>query len=162
MELPEESNENNQIKRTNLLSVVCILSFVNGLFSLFSHLSNAFMGVSKQQAEETAKIIYEAFPELKEQTLNYYSVWVDAYFTHELTNGILFTMGLIGVYEMFKMRKRGYFMYGVAHLLLSFYPVLFIVHNAFSEQLVVFSALITLLFLILYGSQLKHMKTDTK
>jgi len=71
---------------------------------------------------------------------------------------ILFALlSLFGVFLMFKLKKNGFYLYSVVNLFWMLVPVYFIGMEVGMMMLGV-GALITILFIILYAVNLKHME----
>lgn len=149
--------EKPKIKRPPLLTICCYLSFMFGVYFGLGHLLS-FVEGSSVDVESVTDSLSMNLGDLEASIEAYYKAWAMDSRKHDLLNFTLYVMGLIGVAEMFKLRKRGFFMYGVAHLLISFYPLLMVKNNAFSQMLAYQFGGFTVLFLILYGVNLKHMK----
>ena len=142
-----------------LLRVICMLSGVNGIFFSVTHLLAATEGNTSQGIDATIDNIVKQLPDLnKAYIVEYYDHLQTNMGVYNLSNGLLFILGLIGVYEMFRLRKRGFLMYTIAHIAISLYPIVMVHHNPFSEILLLQSGAITLLFVVLYAVNLKHMK----
>ncbi len=116
-----------------------------------SHPDDNVFNAVKQAEGQTDMLVYAQ---------EFEQVFRQAHINHHLSIAALFIMGLFGVREMYKLRKRGFFMYGLSHILIVFYPVLMVHQNAFSERQATFDGAVTLLFIVFYASQLKHMRSD--
>lgn len=139
MEISQQEN----IKRPDLLTVLCILTFIgSGLASI----SNIFFYLNHDFLLETLD---------KD---------VDAFFGQELVlelpkslfilSGIFYFSSLVGAILMWKLRKVGFHTYAISQI------ILLIVTTAYlkSDNFPIFGILITILFIILYHKNIKFMQ----
>lgn len=139
MEISQQEN----IKRPDLLTVLCILTFIgSGLASI----SNIFVYLNHDFLLETLD---------KD---------VDAFFGQELVlelpkslfilSGIFYFSSLVGAILMWKLRKVGFHTYAISQI------ILLIVTTAYlkSDNFPIFGILITILFIILYHKNIKFMQ----
>jgi len=151
-----EHKEEEPKQRSKLLIVICWLSIMNGVFALFSHV----LAVSEEPEvtmDDTIALQLETFGDLSSEIEGYFNAFLEYFTSYNLTLAVLYIMGLIGVFEMSRLRKRGFFMYGVAHLGISFFPIMIVLYNDYSLILTTQYIIFTMLFLVLYGTQLKYM-----
>lgn len=131
--------QTEKIKRPDLLSALCILSFVgSGLAFIGYFLASLFF-------EKTSELIIK------------YSNW----HTVEAISPLYFTVimalsagSLIGAIRIWKRHKDGFYLYIFAQLAIMFLPVIWINWAAFSNTNVIFTGI----FFIGYGINFKHFK----
>lgn len=131
--------QTEKIKRPDLLSALCILSFVgSGLAFIGYFLASLFF-------EKTSELIIK------------YSNW----HTVEAISPLYFTVimalsagSLIGAIRIWKLHKDGFYLYIFAQLAIMFLPVIWINWAAFSNTNVIFTGI----FFIGYGINFKHLK----
>lgn len=71
-----------------------------------------------------------------------------------LTLAVLYILSLQGVNEMWKLQRRGFFVYATAQLAILAVPLLRMGEDAFSAVSVIF----TVLFIVAYATQYKKLK----
>lgn len=131
--------QTEKIKRPDLLSALCILSFVgSGLAFIGYFLASLFF-------EKTSELIIK------------FSNW----HTVEAISPLYFTVimalsagSLIGAIRIWKLHKDGFYLYIFAQLAIMFLPVIWINWAAFSNTNVIFTGI----FFIGYGINFKHLK----
>ena len=131
--------QTEKIKRPDLLSALCILSFIgSGL---------AFIGYF------LASLFFEKTSELIIKYSNWHSVEAISplYFTVIMA---LSAGSLIGAIRIWKLHRDGFFIYLFSQFIILFLPVLWINRNAFSP----IGAIFTLIFFIGYGLNWKSFK----
>ncbi len=131
-------------KRPTFLTVICILSFVGiGLSVIGYFAAFALMGVA-QAAVNTAEGMGATVTDVEGPSMG--ALW--AYIIGGFAMVIL---ALIGVIKMWKLQKSGFYMYTIAQ-------VVAIVLGVVASQFTVFSAVVPVAFIVMYGLNLKHMK----
>jgi hypothetical protein len=118
----------NEIKktRTNLLSALCILTFIGSTLSFIGYF--------------LASLFFEKAAELIIAYSNWHSV--DAispfYFTLFMA---LSAVSLVGAIRMWKLHRDGFFIYSVAQIIILFLPAFWIGWNSFSATGAIFTAI---------------------
>ncbi len=153
------TNQTVDTEYPKYLKVLCTLSAINGFTSIFFRIYSAFSHPD-DNAFNAIKQLEDGDKGMVKYAQEYEQAFRLSYVNHHLSIAALFVMGMFGIYEMYKLRKRGFFMYGLAHILIVFYPMLMVCQNAFSERQAMFDGGVTILFIALYASQLKHMKVE--
>lgn len=155
--------EENKIQRPTLLKVLLILSFIGSSWSMFSGLSNAMSQPSEERVESIIKIMdqvgdgSEEAIELNKQIIDYvYSVNQNIV-NYGAVEFMLYAISLIGIYLMYKNRRMGFTVYMVVQTLLLGTPIYFGGYSFFSSTITVIYGFITMIFFILYSTQLKYM-----
>ncbi|HEY4800696.1 MAG TPA: hypothetical protein VII99_16570 [Bacteroidia bacterium] len=151
-------------QRTTFLTVLCILSFINGgmniLFnipSLFTpNIMEPYVEMMKQMPQTDsntppfiASMMHEVI-QMVERMSEHYSMII-------FSTILLALMSVIGVWMMWHLKKAGFLFYCTAQILWTITPFIFFGTNTLITLAVVFSGFITLIFIILYGLQLKRM-----
>lgn len=142
-------------KRPVFLTVLCILSWVAGGFSVVISLvmlmTKDFMIEAIERSMDFVQTDHEV--EVLEATIENFNL------TASLNFG-LYAISIIAVIMMFKLNKVGFYIYAVTHTVLLVYPmVLMPFGNDMAAMLgIAFSVAIYLAFIIMYGVNLKHMK----
>lgn len=146
-----------KVERTKLLKVICWLSSMFGFFNVLTNLFSIDDDPEVAIGQGIGAQI-ENLPNFESEIVEYFTYYVESYVQHNLSLAVLYIMGLFGVYQMYMLKKRGFFMYGLAHIFISFYPVMMVHSNDYSLLLSAQFFAVTVIFVVLYGTQLKHMK----
>jgi hypothetical protein len=132
-------------KRPNLLTVLCILTFIGSGMNFFSSIViaafyNSFTEVVRTLAEKFSipgiDLILESPP---------------SFF---FTSGILYVFSFAGAFLMWNLKKIGFHVYTIAQILLILAPMYFL--NLPGPSL--FDILFSGMFVILYSINLKNLK----
>lgn len=160
-------HENNQPKKKQTIKILAILSWIYIGITIIGLLGSIFQGqMSEEELEfEKAELLSTMTPESVEmfgkeffqESIRILEVANENFAVMTLLNVIVVIIGLYGVIEMFNLRKRGYYFY-IGYSLL---PII-ISYSFFGTGLLVnlgaiFTLVFSILFLILYGYQLKNM-----
>lgn len=153
----------SEIKRTSLLKVLLILSFIGSSWSMFSGLGNALSQPSEERLNSIIEIL-EQVNDGKEETELFLSDTID-YFSNINRNIVnygavefmLYAISLIGIYLMYKNRRIGFTVYMIAQVLVLGVPIYFGGYNSVSVMVTLFFGFISMIFFALYSTQLKYM-----
>ena len=129
-------------KRPDLLSIVCILTFIGSGLGAFSNL------VITTSFEETMELLNSSdfdFPGM--------ALFKTASYGFFLTGTILYSTSLFGAIRMWKLHKIGFHFYVISQTLLFILPMIYIKEYPFPY----IDLLITAFFIILYARNLKFM-----
>ncbi len=130
-------------KRTDLLTVLCVLTFIGSGLAAFS---NLFIFLS---FEEMLTIVDEYEVEIPG-----FDMMMSGGRRFFITGFILYTFSWVGALQMWKQRKIGFHLYTGAQIFILVLPVIMIVSYQFS----IFSLLFTAVFIAGYAINLKFMK----
>jgi hypothetical protein len=135
----------NPARRSRLLTVLCILTFIwSGLICFSSLMAFLFFDMFRAAAPEAAKIWKQ--PELAQLFMNARP----AYFASEAGISVL---AIAGAAMMWQLRKLGFHLYTIAQILLIIVPMYFFR----LPGPVIQDILVSGVFVLLYGSNLKTM-----
>lgn len=155
-------------KRPTFLTVLCILSFIGSGLLLGSTIVNYF----------TFESSYPAQMEKWEETMeNLSDAGIDSGFAYNGVENSLITLektsqnlgqitganalfallSLLGVFLMFKLKKNGFYLYTFANLFWILVPLVLIDFNA-AMMTAIMTGVVTVIFVILYAMNLKHME----
>lgn len=146
-----------------LLKVILILSFIGSSFSMFTGLQNAMSNPSMERVDSFRKIFENIQDEnaetemFKEQAVEYIkniNLNIRAYGIWDL---VFSFFSVMGVYLMFRLRKIGFHIYTGAQVLLLADVILFGGYSVFTVTMTFVFGFFTMLFIVMYASQLKHM-----
>lgn len=135
--------ENTGRKRPDLLTVLCILTFIGSGTGAFSNLM-----ITMNYDETMDYLKQEAFEWPLMELLS------RAGYGFFLTGTLLYSTSLAGAIQMWKMRKIGFHLYLVAQILLLLLPLIYIGDYPFPW----FDLLITTVFVYLYWKHVRLMK----
>ena len=151
-------------ERPKFISVLCILSWIYVAFAALSGLSNALtpqekleeqLEVSKAQIEESPM----ASSEFMQDMLTFSDATMESAKTMNLIVMILILIEGAAVFMMFKQQRNGFWIYSIVQILIIAVSVYYLPWpNVFTIMVVGFYVLLSALFIILYGVNLKHMK----
>lgn len=165
----ENPFQENKLSRPTFLTVLCILTFIGSgwgiLSQLFALLGSSLVDSSTQIEQYSAAMdsiedagtasflsgLLSSSQEVLQATLMYARQIA-------VISLVLSTLSLLGAILMFKLRRIGFWIYSAAQVLMLFVTPYF---AGFSMLIVVgmlFSALFTILFIILYAVNLKYMR----
>lgn len=156
-------------KRPTFITVLCILSFIgSGGFGL---LQSVYQYVTFDQTypnkvaqiEEGIQKLEDAgmdsgfFYESAQNGLLVLEKTAENLAPMTATNVLFALLSLLGIFLMFKLKKNGFYLYAVANLFWMLVPIYFIGMEVGMMTLGI-AGIITILFIILYAVNLKHME----
>ncbi len=160
--VPEEK------KASSFLKVLCVLTYVgSGGGALNSLISITFGGnVEDQMAEAQTQMmqLYDAAsssPFAQELILAYVDMidqLVESYMAMNLTALLAQLLNVTGAALMWKLKRNGFYLYTLGQLITIVMPMVFFGFNLIGGIMIASGAIFSILFLVLYGTQLKHMK----
>lgn len=137
-----ENRTGQPIKRPDLLKLLCILTFIgSGLASV----SNLFIYLSFDEILLLKDEYTQILPEMETILSGGKRFFLTGFF--------LYTISLVGAFNMWKLRKIGFHLYTVAQLFILIMPVVFIKSYPFSF----IGLIVTAIFVGAYASNLKLM-----
>ena len=136
-------SQKEPFKRSDLLTVLCVLTFIGSGLAAFS---NLFIFLS---FEEMLTIVDEYEVEIPG-----FDMMMSGGRRFFITGFILYTFSWVGALQMWKLRKIGFHLYTGAQIFILILPVAMIVSYQFS----IFSLLFTAVFIAGYAINLKFMK----
>lgn len=164
-----ENNENND-KRPTMLMVVSIMSLVHMAWSLLKNIQSFFSGPMNKDEIESYKVeVTKSINSIQDVSITWLEDLlrstiemvesVNAHHTLNVLTGIfILFIGIAGVLLMFNRRKVGFHTYIIYSFLASVQVYLFVSPSLLSNMLVIFSLIISGIFVLLYGLNLKWMK----
>ncbi len=141
----EEKKSDNVLKRPDLLTVLCILSFIGGGLAL---LSNILIYLFNDEMRTV--LSSQNFQTFMGAKLNF-SMFLTISPSFFLLQALFSALSIIGVALMWKMSQMGFHLYTTAQIVLLIIPKLFISGLPFPW----FELSLSLLFVYLYGKSLK-------
>ena len=156
-------------KRPTLLTVICILSFLFGAYSLYSDIRLGFTDAAQQDLEEAQAQIQESMDQMgdaasspmvaqmMESAMAMAEKSVEQAKPMAYTGLVLTIIGLIGVWLMWNLRKNGFWLYLISSIGSLITPVVFLGGGMMTILSVGLIGLVSILFIILYAVNLKHM-----
>jgi hypothetical protein len=135
------------VKRPELLTILCILTFVG---SGSSFVANGFLYLMFDQVKEIIG---------QQEELSFLGSEINLSFLLEIKpvfffiQAALYFLSVMGAYQMFKLRKVGFHLYAVSQILLLIIPKVFIPVLPFPF----FELVVSTVFIFLYYKNLKFM-----
>ncbi|HMU15766.1 MAG TPA: hypothetical protein PKE53_17390 [Flavobacteriales bacterium] len=155
-------------KRPTLLTVLCILSFIGGILGLWDGYKNAFTDAPQKALEEAKAQVQESMDQLGSDNpmagmMNDMIATAEKGVENAKTLGysnLAFSLiSLAGVWMMWNLKKTGFWLYLLASI--GGLAVMFSVLGGgglFANITSILAVVITAVFIILYGVNLKHMR----
>lgn len=131
------------VKRTDLLTVLCILTFIGSGLAAFSNL------LIYLSYEEMLTIVDENGIEIPG-----FDIMMSGGRKFFITGFVLYTFSWVGALQMWKLRKIGFHLYTGAQIFILLLPVIMIASYRFS----IFNLLFSAAFIAGYAINLKLMK----
>lgn len=163
--------ENEKPKRPTFLVVLAVLSYIWIGIGTIGVLISLLSGPSSQeQMEQQEAQLYESIQVMNESGMDDFVSLIETslqqakyinnevFYTINILNLLSFIIGFIGVYLMMKLKKIGFHLY-VAYSLL---PII-VMYAIIPAELIIgasiiFSVILSAIFCVLYGLNLKHME----
>lgn len=133
---------NGKPKRPDLLTLLCILSFIG---SGLAALSNLIVTISWDNIGEivaASGITVPGIEQMLATSRNFFTI-----------SSMLYFISLVGVIKMWKLKKTGFHIYTISQILLLILPSFYISELGFPT----IPVLVTTMFVLLYASNLKYM-----
>ena len=137
-----EVTNNGENKRPEMLSIICVLTFIGSGLAAFSNL-----------------VIYLSFDMLLETYesggLNIPGADIIFAFAKSffIISFLLYSFSFIGAINMWRLKKLGFHLYAIAQILLLIVPTLYVK----TDQFPLFGFLVTAAFILFYFRHLKFM-----
>ena len=155
-------------QRPTLLTVICILSFIMGLFSLWSGYRNAFTDAPQEALLEAKAQMEESMAQLGDQGTPMVQEMLESAITLAeksvekakpmgYAEIVVALLSLFGVWSMWNLRKMGFWVYLLASIAGLAMPVVFLGGGLMTMLSVGIGGFISIVFIILYAVNLKHM-----
>ncbi len=156
-------------KRPTFITVLCILSLIgSGGFGLLQPLYQ-YVTFDKTYPEKVAQI-EDGIEKMEDAGMDsgfFYDMAVNSLVALEKTsenlgpmtaaNVVFALLSLLGIFLMFRLKKNGFYLYSVVNLFWMIVPIYFIGFEM-GMMMLGFGAFVTILFIILYAVNLKHME----
>lgn len=155
-------------KRPTLLTVICILSFLGGAYGLWEGYKSAFTDAPQRELEEAKVKIQESMDQMgadnpmagmMDEMMAVAEKSVENAKTLGYSNLAFSLISLAGVWLMWNLKKNGFWLYLIASV--GGLVVMFSVLGGggiFANTSLIVGAVFSILFIILYGVNLKHMR----
>jgi hypothetical protein len=157
--------------RPTFLTVLCILTFVVSGYFFVQSLIGIFVNNSMDTTafNEVIAELYESMEEMEGQEqafmqkiIDGMQVTVNAVIENAVSLGIFemltSVLGILGAVLMFRLNKKGYYIYILAKIVGVIAPLAIIGVNVLTLSLYGFIAVIGILFIVLYGVNVKYMR----
>lgn len=152
-----------------LLTVLCIVSTIMGVWNIAGGISNAFTGNAERELSQARIQLENSVSELnKAGAKSVAGIMESALVMAERTaqqakplgysTMAIAVVGLVGVWFMWRLRRIGFWVYVSACVVGLVVPVVLIGGGIVSMMAVGFSSLFVVVFIVLYATQLKYMR----
>ena len=162
----DEFNPKNEVP--SFLKVLCILSLVNIVFGFFPAVISVFSDQANAQVEFEQQIsqmneMFSSFEEMPQNFAGEMTEFLNAKKMNLLLENsflvMIFLLEAYGVWLMFKLKRKGFALYVISQMVLvilnfAIYPT----SNIFTTATLASLIITSILFIVLYWLNLKHMK----
>ncbi len=168
-----DSTEESPAKkgRPTFLTVLCILTFIVSGYNFFEAGFGLFVADSFDQSQwtEISQQMSEAMNDVDSQSrevietmMNAASETIVAGMENAMVLGLIdmlaAALSVIGAILMFKLKKTGYYAYVFAKIIGIIVPLTILGVNLLTGIIFGFAAFVSVVFIILYGLNLKHLR----
>ncbi len=153
-------------KRPTFLTVLCILSFINGGLNIISNIPTLFMPnflephieIIKQAQSMNSMSDAPPFAVAMTNTAVEMLERMSQHWTAMILSTILIAcMSVMGVWMMWNLKRVGFLFYTTAQILWTVLPFIFCGTNWLIALAVALGGIFTAAFIIMYGTQVKKM-----
>jgi len=156
--------DSNSNQRPVFLTVLCVLSFINGGMNIVFNIPSLFMSDFFENYVDFIK----QMPEMQNDAPPFLAEWMNGltemlerlaqnFKLIVLSTILLALLSVTGVWLMWNMKKTGFLFYITAQVLWTILPLIFLGGNIITVLSVCVGGIFTIAFIILYGTQLKRM-----
>lgn len=156
--------DSNLNQRPVFLTVLCVLSFINGGMNIVFNIPSLFMSDFFENYVDFMK----QMPAMQQDAPPIITEWMNDltgimerlaqnFRLIVLSTILLALLSVTGVWLMWNLKKTGYLFYVTAQLLWTILPLMFLGGNFIAVLSVCVGGIFTLAFIILYATQLKRM-----
>lgn len=166
--MSEFTKDPSSTQRPTFLTVLCILSAIAGLWGVYGGIQSSFTDKPQRDFEEARTQVEDAMEQVGQSSglvanmLESSMDLAERSLEHAEALGFLAIgtslLGLLGVWLMWNLRRMGFGIYVLASLIGLFAPFGFLGFSLVSVIALGLMGLVTLLFIILYATNLKHMR----
>jgi hypothetical protein len=153
--------------RPTLLTVLCILSFIGGAWGIISGIQSLTSNSAAEMAEMQAQMD-EARSQMGDEASGMVGGMMDGAMEIAqkaaenavpigITTIVLALVSILGVWQMWNLKKSGFYLYTVAALLGLAVPLFFMGFSMMALMSVGIAGIFSILFIILYAMNLKYM-----
>ncbi|MFP5470775.1 MAG: hypothetical protein ACLGGV_04200 [Bacteroidia bacterium] len=155
-------------QRPTFLTVLCILSWISAVWTVVSSsIALSSKDDSLEKLEDEISNINEAanveempsfFQSFMDSSLVTIQDSINNFMLINSSNLVLYLAQIFAVYLMFNLNKKGFWLYTFVQVALLIFPFSYMTLNTVFIITVLFAGLLTLAFIIMYATNLKHMK----
>jgi hypothetical protein len=156
-------------KRPTFLTVLCILSFIGGAWGIIGGIMSMTASAGTEALSQMANDMDAAKAglgddaasgiagDMMDATAQFAIKAASAAKSMGIANIVLCIVSLLGVWMMWNLKKNGFYLYTLATIGGLAVPLIFLGVNLLSILSVGLGGLVGVVFIILYGLNLKHM-----
>jgi len=151
-------------KTPRFLTLLCILSLASGIFAIKSSVGSLFFNdhLNEDAAYNLNYEINGDTPDFIQYTINsLVDFWLMQNENAVVINAstlLLTLISIVGVILMYRLNRKGFALYTIANLLGVIIPFFYFLDNTIGQLFVAGQFFVTALFILMYASQLKHMR----
>jgi len=164
--MEETITTNPTKKRPGFLTALCVLSYIGSGGSALYYLYNHFTFPAGY--DDKVEKLQDVLDQLPEQSgilynstkagLDKMEIMLENLSAITASNLLFAILSVIGITLMFKLKKNGFYLYSLANMFWLVVPLYFFGFGSTNLMGVGLGLLFTILFIILYGVNLKHME----
>lgn len=148
--------ETASAQRPTFLTTLCVLTFIGSGWAVLSNLFSIFMAEAVNQSMQAEQYSHMAgFLASSVEVMQTLALHAREIALIGLVLGLL---SILGAVLMFSLRRAGFYLYVAAQMLMLFVTPYFAGFSSVVLLGMFFSCVITLLFIILYALNLKHLR----
>ncbi len=167
--MSETTYPNSPAQRPTFLTVLCILSFLAGAWGLWNGYQGSFTDKPQRDLEEARIQMEEAMDQMGDGANEMVTNMMESGLALAETSAakavplgyitlLTSALSLLGVWMMWNLRRNGYWIYVLASVAGLVLPFFFLGFSMLALVGLGFGAFVTVLFIVLYGLNLKHMQ----
>ncbi|MEX1192275.1 MAG: hypothetical protein WED10_11985 [Brumimicrobium sp.] len=166
-----DNTETEKRKKPTFLIVLVVLSFISIGSSTIDLVSTLISGpLSQDQLEQQQAEMYEAVSVFEEADLDNFIPMIEKsaellvyvnneiFLPYNILTLVSLIIGFLGVFFMLQLKRIGFHLYVIYSLLPVILMYILIPMNLIISALVISTVVLSALFCVLYGLNLKHMK----
>ena len=151
-------------KAPRFLTLLCILSFIYGGFSIKSDLNQLFFNSDVDTEEVAFSLNIEGDGDMQtfiqkasEGIIDYWIEKQDQPKLFTISSLIFAILSVIGAILMYRLNKKGFLIYTISNLLIIIISYIYYFNNTVGQMVIAIQFFFTAMFIFMYATQLKYM-----